>query len=180
MWDTGHQNSGARAGLQEGAREGCLTPRGPCAEGLRRRDLCRGLDFRTPLQTRERLRTVPRSNARSRHALFSRCPGALINIPRPAQEPGKEPLLTLVNYLPQPCSWLSFAGRERTHGLELAGSPTAGNGQSLGLKASACDPPPALFTGHDGASSAVPRHCHHEEGGDVWAQQVGRRRGLRC
>lgn len=137
---------GARASLQEGAQEACLTPRGPCAEGRGCRDLCRGLDFQTPLQTRERLRTVPtppRSNARSRHALFSRRPGALVAIRRPAQEPGKEPLLTSVSYLPQPCSRhrLSFAGRERTHGLELARSPTAGNGQSLGLKASAGDPP---------------------------------------
>lgn len=34
-------------------------PRGPCAEGRGCRDLCRGLNFQTPLQTRERLRTVP-------------------------------------------------------------------------------------------------------------------------
>lgn len=77
------------------------------------------------------------------------CPaslGALVDVLRLAQEPGKETLPPSISHLPQPCSISALQGGNESHSWKW---------QSPGLKASACDPPPALFTGQDGASSAV-------------------------
>lgn len=75
---------------------------GQCAEGP-------GLDFWNPLRTGERLRTASSERCMQQaHTIFPASLSALVDFPRLAQEPGKEPLLTGISHLPGPCSHLSF------------------------------------------------------------------------